>query len=154
LSNLSPYDLKKKLQKLVEAGISAEETFQSADIISPLSERIKVLLNIVTDKPKKAIEMTYLIMYDIENNKVRSRIAKYLEKNGCIRIQKSIFIAKSKSGKFEEILETLRDVQSYYQNEDSILLVPVNTSDIRSMKIIGKTLDIEILIDKPNTLFF
>lgn len=32
--------------------------------------------------------------------------------------------------------------------------VPFNTSDIRSMKIIGKDINIQTLIDKPSTLFF
>jgi len=43
---------------------------------------------------------------------------------------------------------------TYYKNADSILLVPFNTSDLRSMKIIGKEVNIQTLIEKPNTLFF
>ncbi|MBN2395214.1 MAG: CRISPR-associated endonuclease Cas2 [Candidatus Atribacteria bacterium] len=35
--------------------------------------------------------MYYLIAYDIENNKIRNKIAKYLEKKGK-RIQKSVFL--------------------------------------------------------------
>lgn len=98
--------------------------------------------------------MTYLVMYDITSDKVRNQIAKYLERQGCIRIQKSVFIARSEARNFQEICDTLNEVNSYYDNEDSILLVPVNTSDVRSMKVIGKALQIGIITDKPNTLFF
>jgi hypothetical protein len=49
--------------------------------------------------------------------------------------------------------QTLKEVQEFYENTDSILLVPVNTTDLRSMKIIGKEIHIQTLLDKPNTLF-
>lgn len=98
--------------------------------------------------------MIYLIMYDIENNKIRTQISKYLIRQGCIRIQKSVFIARSDHPKFQDIYDTLREVNSYYDNQDSILLVPVNTSDIRSMKIIGREITLTSIISPPNTLFF
>ena len=109
---------------------------------------------IVKSGPLKANEMTYLIMYDITNNKVRLQIAKYLERQGCIRIQKSVFMVKTENPHFQEIHDTLKEVNSYYQNEDSIILVPVNASDVRSMKLIGKNVQIAAIVDKPNTLFF
>lgn len=37
--------------------------------------------------------MTYLICYDITDDKLRTRIAKRLERAGCLRVQKSVFIA-------------------------------------------------------------
>jgi hypothetical protein len=63
-------------------------------------------------------------------------------------------IAHSENRYFQEIYITLQEVNSYYENEDSIILVPVNASDVRSMKLIGKNVHIDTLTDKPNTLFF
>ena len=37
--------------------------------------------------------MHYVICYDIENDRLRDRVAKTLERNGCHRLQKSVFIA-------------------------------------------------------------
>lgn len=149
------YNLKEKLEKIIQAGFTPiEENLVKTDELAPLSERIKSLLHILKDKPQKATTMTFLIMYDIENNKVRTRVSKYLEKQGCIRIQKSIFLTNTESKNFNQIYDTLLEVQSYYENKDSILLVPFNTSDLRSMKIIGKEIHISTLLDKPNTLFF
>ena len=149
------YNLKERLEKMTLAGINPqkEELVQDFELAS-LSSRIKEILNIIKSTPVKATTMTFLIMYDIENNKVRTRVSKYLEKKGCVRIQKSIFLTNTASKHFTEIYETLLEVQSYYENNDSILLVPFNTSDLRSMKIIGKEIHIETLLDKPNTLFF
>jgi len=98
--------------------------------------------------------MTYLIMYDITDDKVRTQIAKYLIKQGCVRIQMSVYLIKSKNNKFTEIHDTLKEVNEFYENADSIILVPINASDVRSMKLIGKNVDISTIVDKPNTLFF
>lgn len=149
------YDLKQKLEKLKKSGL-CEQAIKPDEKNLPdtLEERIQKMLHLIKTKPQKATHMTYLIMYDIENNKVRNQIAKYLIKNGCIRIQKSVFVSSSSHKDFSKIYETLKEVQSYYDNQDSILLVPVNTTDLRSMKIIGKNIQLHTIIDKPHTLFF
>ena len=147
--------LAERLRRLEAAGLTEQAVpISEEDQLLPLNERVRLMLNIVKDGPIKATEMTYLIMYDISNDKVRLQIAKYLERQGCIRIQKSVFIAKTENPHFQEIHDTLKEVNSYYQNEDSIILVPVNASDVRSMKLIGKNVQIEAIVDKPNTLFF
>lgn len=149
------YTLAEKLARIREAGIQEiPGPRPEADPVLPLTDRIRLMLQIIRDRPVKATEMTYLILYDITEDKVRNQIAKYLEKQGCIRIQKSVFIARSENPRFQEIHDTLREVNSYYENQDSIMLVPVNASDVRSMKIIGKNVQIEAIVDKPNTLFF
>lgn len=98
--------------------------------------------------------MNFMVMYDIENNKVRREVAKYLIGQGCIRIQKSVYLASMAHERYQQIVETLTEVQQYYENVDSILILPVNTSDARAMKIIGKDIQVQTIIDKPNTLFF
>lgn len=149
------FTLAERLAKIAGAGISeTPEIIAEVDRVLPLTARIQLILNIFKDKPIKATEMTYLIMYDISNDKVRLQISKYLERQGCVRIQKSVFIAKTGNPHFQDIYNTLKEVNSYYQNKDSIILVPVNASDVRSMKLIGKNVQIEAVVDKPNTLFF
>ncbi|MBK8879084.1 MAG: CRISPR-associated endonuclease Cas2 [Haliscomenobacter sp.] len=145
------------LRRIKAAGIretTPPEPASGDELLLPLSERIVRILQIIRDDPQKATEMIYLIMYDITDNKVRTQIAKYLEKQGCTRIQKSVFLARSEAKNFQEIHDTLRDVNEMYDNEDSIILVPVNASDARAMKLIGKNVQIEAITDKPNTLFF
>jgi CRISPR-associated endonuclease Cas2 len=146
--------LKEELEKIAKAGIRPIQKKVDLEGLLTLEERVNVILRIVKSEPIKATEMTYLIMYDISNDKVRLQIAKYLLKQGCVRIQKSVFMVKSTNKHFEEIHQALKEVNSYYDNEDSIILVPINTTDVRSMKLIGKNVQIETITDKPNTLFF
>ena len=80
-------------------------------------------------------------------------IARYLIEKGCIRIQKSVFLAHTNHKKFEEIQQTLVEINDIYENKDSIILIPINVSDARSMKLIGKNVNIEQIVDPPNTVF-
>ncbi len=141
---------------LLGAGLPAEPPvkLEEDDLLLSLEERIRQMLGILNDGPLKATEMTYMIMYDITSHKVRHQLAKYLIRNGCIRIQKSVFIAKSENKRFQEIYETIKEINAYYANNDSIILAPINASDVRSMKLIGKNVQLNTLLDKPNTLFF
>lgn len=151
------FDLKARIQKIRESGILAQPDQKSQptpeDKLLPLSGRIEKILNIFQGKPQKSTTMNYLIMYDIQNNKVRTLVAKYLLKKGCVRVQKSVFLVHSDHKKFEEVKQTLVEINDVYENEDSIILVPLNISDARSMKLIGKNVNIEQIIDPPNTVF-
>ncbi len=156
------FNLKERIEKLRKAGFSVEEKKDhgknqprdKSDInLAPLPERIKKIIGIIRDKPVKSTTMNYLILYDISNNKVRTLVAKYLESKGCIRIQKSVFLCHSTHKKFDEIKDTLVDINDTYENEDSIILIPINVSDARSMKLIGKNVNINQIIDPPNTVF-
>lgn len=152
------FNLKEKMEKLKAAGFNfysdeGKKADFSDDELSPLPERIQKILNIIRSKPVKAVTMNYLILYDIEKDKVRNLIAKYLLKNGCIRIQKSVFLAHTDNKKFDEIKETLTEINGFYHNKDSIIMVPMNVSDARSMKLVGQNVNIDQIIDPPNTVF-
>ena len=96
----------------------------------------------------------FFIMYDIESNKVRYNIVKYLERMGCYRIQKSIFLANLSMEKYEQIKKDMVEVQSLYENHDSIIVCPVSSDILRSMKIIGQNINLDVITQNKNTLFF
>ena len=154
------FDLKERIERLKAAGFtflsapkegsaSGSEEMQ----IKPLTERIQFILKIIQNNPIKSTTMNYLILYDIEKDKVRNLIAKFLLQNGCIRIQKSVFLAHTDNKKFDEIRKTLKEINEVYDNEDSIIMVPMNVSDARSMKLIGRNVNIDQIVDPPNTVF-
>lgn len=149
--------LLQQLERISLAGLNHQTKKEHVSDVSELdtiSERIKSILKIIKSTPKKHADMNYIIMYDITDNKVRKLISKFLEKQGCIRIQKSVFLAHTSLPKFNDIHKTLKEVNSFYDNLDSIILIPVNVSDVRSMKMIGQNVQIENFVDPPNTMFF
>jgi CRISPR-associated endonuclease Cas2 len=148
-----------RIRRINAAGIknfkSINQNFEADDLpMEDLPSRVQRVLGIFKNTSNNANTMIYFVMYDIENNKIRNYIAKYLLQKGCIRVQKSIFIADSERKTFSEIHQTLREVQELYDNQDSILIVPVSTDQIRAMKMIGQNIDFDLALKNKNTLFF
>ncbi|NCC73052.1 MAG: CRISPR-associated endonuclease Cas2 [Sphingobacteriia bacterium] len=124
------------------------------EIMEDLPSRVKKVLGIFNNASNNSRSMIYFIMYDIENNKIRTYIAKYLQHKGCTRVQKSIFLADTDRKVFDDIHKTLKEVQELYDNFDSIMLVPVSTDQIKAMKLIGQNIDFDLVLHNKNTLFF
>lgn len=124
------------------------------DNLESLRKRIRIILNIKNQKHIKPENMLYFIMYDIQNNKIRTLIAKYLLNKGCQRVQKSIFFSESSRSIYNDIVKDLKKVQETYSNEDSIFFVPVSTGQLSAMKVIGQNVDFDIVTKNKNTLFF
>ena len=69
-------------------------------------------------------------------------------------IQKSIFLADLSREKYDAIREDLAEVQALYDNHDSIIVCPVSSELLNSMKIIGKSINVDVITHTKNTLFF
>ena len=150
---LSPEEI---LEKIRDAGFSKENEVRrtsEGDEIEDFNTRMDKLLSI-SKIERRGRRMLFFVMYDIESNKVRNLVAKYLIRMGCTRIQKSIFLADLEPESVGKIKNDLADVQSAYENNDSILIVPVSTDELRAMKIIGQNIDVDLIVRNKNTLFF
>jgi CRISPR-associated protein Cas2 len=148
-----------KMLKLSHAGISDNNVMISCeekDIsdIPYLEERVKQLLNLINNPHNNPTNMIFFVMYDIESDKVRVQVAKYLLRCGCYRIQRSIFLADLEQAKYIQMKKDLVAVQAAYDNQDSILFVPISTDYLKAMKVIGKNIDVDIITKSKNTLFF
>lgn len=108
------------------------------------------LRNATTKRPE---EMYCFIYYDIENNKIRRLVARLLEKQGCIRVQKSVFFARLHRRRYHELVGLLREIQQVYENTDSIMLLPVGEDMLNSLQCIGQHFNLEMLTAPRNTVF-
>lgn len=154
-----PMGFVQRMLKYQQAGVATSVAPNSQvsvdmDETLPVNERVKLLMGILDQRKKSAENMLFFVMYDIENNKVRVQISKYLEKKGCIRIQKSIFLANVSRSVFDTIRQDLAEVQACYDNKDSILIVPISSDYLESMKIIGQDINLDLFLKNKNTLFF
>jgi CRISPR-associated protein Cas2 len=86
------------IRLIKKAGLREGTVLKAGEIkevpLEELNSRLKQLLNIY-ESAKNSRDMIFFVMYDIENNKVRTHIAKFLIRKGCIRLQKSVFIARN-----------------------------------------------------------
>lgn len=127
---------------------------EDGDTLPSLAERVTEILGILNNPKRNKTNMLFFVMYDIESNKVRQNIAKYLLKMGCSRIQNSIFLADISREKYDKIRQDLTEIQAMYENNDSILVIPISTDYLRAMKVIGKSIDVDIIVQNRTTLFF
>lgn len=153
-----PLTFLQKLQKIKGAGLTQLRPPNRRDAeveqLETLEERIDRIFELYDKNRNDPAKMIYFIMYDIENNKIRTQIAKYLKKKGCLRVQKSIFLASTERAVFSEIHNTIREVQEVYDNYDSVFFVPVSVDQLRAMKIVGQSVNYELILGSKNTLFF
>ena len=147
----------RRVRQIRKAGLTPDRPLDSpqpAQGLAPIEERVKQVLGLIETNTQNPTHVIFFVMYDIENDKIRKEVAKYLEGKGCIRVQKSIFMAELPRKNFAEIHQTLKEVNEVYENNDSILLVPITSDLVDSMKIIGQKIDVEGIIGNPGTLFF
>jgi CRISPR-associated protein Cas2 len=146
------------MRKFYRSGIEGSpppnSPVNSYEELPSLQERVDKILGIINCSNRPASNMIFFVMYDIEDNKVRRYVAKYLLKMGCTRVQRSIFLADLPNDRYNQIRNDLAQVQAAYDNLDSILIVPISTDLLNAMRIIGQTIDIELITNKKNTLFF
>lgn len=151
-------DYLKALKRLSEEGSALgpppNRHIDDWEQIPDLNTRIQAVLGLTRKKQRNATDMLFFVMYDIESNKVRRCIVKYLENKGCTRVQKSIFLADLSMEKYQAIRNELAQVQAAYDNQDSILIVPITTDYLKAMRVIGKNIDMDIITHARNTLFF
>lgn len=151
-----PLSFVQKMKALAESGISGGPSPGDVedDPLTPLSLRVDRILGLTEKARKQNGRMLFFVMYDIESDKVRNLVVRYLQKSGCTRIQKSIFLAESPVATYNRIKDDLAEVQAAYDNQDSIIVLPVTTDYLRMMKIIGKTINIDVITKTQNTIFF
>lgn len=156
-----PLSFTECMKKLANANLSSSGGIRddasdniSYSTIESLGVRIKKILNITDNAKKSPHTMMFFVMYDIESNKVRTLVHKYLKRNGCTPIQRSVFLANTSVDIYEKIRSDLAEVQAAYDNNDSIIVLPVTTDYLRMMKIIGQKIEVDIITHSRNTLFF
>ena len=143
-----------QVTKIYRSGLPRNKPpVSSIDDLVSLEQRVQEIFGIINKKHNQ-IYMTFFVMYDIENDKVRNQVVKYLLQKGCMRIQKSIFLADLEHEIYAQIKDDLAAVQAYYENNDSIIVCPISADYLRALRIIGKNVDIDIVLKNKNTLFF
>jgi len=94
--------------------------------------------------------MLYWLIYDITENKIRSKIASKCKNYGLFRVQKSSFIGNLSKNKSEMLILEIKELE--LKEDDCIFMIPACKSCFSEREIIGY-LDEERLKDKGFVIF-
>lgn len=92
------------------------------------------------------------VMYDIQDNKARTRVAKSCKQAGLYRVQYSVFLGTLNSNQKDElelICEELIDL-----DVDRVYIFPMNKQELKDTVLLGQAFDKKMITDDVQALFF
>lgn len=92
------------------------------------------------------------VMYDIENDKARSRIAKYCKQAGLYRVQYSVFLGTLNSNERDSL--ELQIEQQINITRDKVYIFPMGKKGLKACTLMGQAFDQRLVTDKVKALFF
>ena len=95
--------------------------------------------------------MHYIICYDIENDRLRAKTAKTLDRHGCSRVQRSVFVAPELAKK--QLLRLQADLQRLLAGHlapgDSLIVVPLRDEHLPEIHVLGLNNILSYFDEKP-----
>ena len=92
------------------------------------------------------------LVYDIVDDKARTKVANACKRYGLIRVQKSVFLGKIESNRFDELGEKCHSLIE--EKKDSVYLFPFCQEDFRRVKVLGQGFDRKLVNDEMLSKFF
>lgn len=96
--------------------------------------------------------MIIWVMYDIQKDKARNRIAKYCKQAGLYRVQYSVFV-----GTIDEDDKDTLELQISGEMElevDSVYMFPMSKRELKQTVLLGQAFDKKLITDEVKQLLF
>ncbi len=90
-------------------------------------------------------------IYDISDNKRRSKVAKLCKKYGLYRVQLSVFLGTIEPNQFDELY--LASQQVIDESTDRVYLFPMTKKSFKQVRTLGKAFDKKLVTDQVRNLF-
>lgn len=95
--------------------------------------------------------MIIWVLYDITDNKARSRIAKYCKQAGLYRVQKSVFLGELNEHEKDELELKVEDELN--QETDSLYLFPMSKNELKQTVLLGQAFDKQLVTQQVKLMF-
>ncbi len=96
--------------------------------------------------------MVVWVLYDIENDKNRTKISKICKQVGLYRVQYSCFVGNLTSNEKDTL--TLRLEELIDPDIDKIYIFPMNQTELKQTVLLGQAFDKKLVNDEIRALFF
>jgi CRISPR-associated protein Cas2 len=92
------------------------------------------------------------IIYDISDDKMRTRVSKACKKYGLERVQKSAFLGRLELNRFDELSQKCRSMIN--EEVDSVYLFPFCQEDFKKVKVLGQGFDPKLVNEEILARYF
>jgi CRISPR-associated protein Cas2 len=91
------------------------------------------------------------VIYDIADDKIRSKVSRISQDYGLYRVQKSVFLGSLNKNEWDSLAVECEDI---IEDEDSVYVFPLCDDCFKKIKLIGKAFDKDLVTDEIQTKFF
>lgn len=95
--------------------------------------------------------MLVWVIYDIVENKIRSRVAKMCKGYGLYRVQKSAFLGDMNRNQIDELVLRCKELTN--KEKDSVYVFPMCEDDFKKVRMVGIPFDKDLVSDEVKALF-
>lgn len=95
--------------------------------------------------------MLVWVVYDIVENKIRTKVAKACKGYGLYIVQKSAFLGDMNRNQIDELVLRCKELTD--EEKDSVYIFPMCEEDFKKVKMIGIPFDKELVSDEVKALF-
>ena len=91
------------------------------------------------------------VLYDIENDKARTKVAKLCKQSGLYRVQLSVFLGtidRSLKDALQLQIEALINLE-----KDSVYIFPTSKKELQETVLLGQAFDKKLITDEVKALF-
>lgn len=96
--------------------------------------------------------MILWVMYDIEKDKSRNKIAKACKLAGLYRVQYSVFLGTLNANEKDSLQLEIEDLIN--PDVDKVYIFPMNKTELQQTALLGQAFDKKLINDEIKALFF
>lgn len=91
------------------------------------------------------------VLYDIEDDKVRSKVAKFCKQTGLYRVQFSVFLGTLDKNQKDTLQLQIAEIID--EDKDSVYIFPMSKNELQATVLLGKAFDKKLVTDEVKALF-
>ena len=91
------------------------------------------------------------VIYDIEDNKIRNKVAKACKQAGLYRVQLSVFLGVLNNNEKDTLEIIFKDLIN--EEKDRLYIFPMSKDELKQTVLLGQAFDKDFVTDEVKSLF-
>jgi len=91
------------------------------------------------------------VLYDIKDDKARTKVAKYCKQAGLYRVQYSVFLGTITENDKDTLQMQIEE--QIDEDTDSVYIFPMNKTELKQTVLLGQAFDKKLVTDQVKALF-